>query len=188
MNWRRSLIGLAVALPIIGLLAYGMTVDPDAIPVTLPGKDAPEFALPIMDAADVDSVFFAAHRGQVVVLNFWASWCIECRHEHSDLSQTAALLAPKGVSFYGVLYKDTQSNARDWISSMGGQTYPTLIDDGSRTAVDYGVSKVPETVVIDQKGVVVYKHLGPITAAQLSAIIDPLLAAQPAASAQELQR
>jgi cytochrome c biogenesis protein CcmG/thiol:disulfide interchange protein DsbE len=182
MNWRRSLIGIAIALPIVGLLAYGMTLDPDAIPVTMPGKDAPVFALPVMDAAEADSVFFAAHRGQVLVLNFWASWCIECRHEHTDLSMTAAQYEPKGVRFYGVLYKDSQPNARDWIRSMGGQTYPTLVDDGSRTAVDYGVSKVPETVVIDQKGVVVYKHLGPITAAQLAAIIDPLLAPQPAST------
>lgn len=187
MNWRRSIMGMAIGVPIVGLLAYGMTLDPNAIPSVMPGKNAPVFSLPVMDAADADSAFLAEHRGQVVVLNFWASWCLACRDEHTDLSLTASLFDAKGVKFYGVLYKDTQANARDWIEGMGGQTYPTLVDDGSRTAVDYGVSKVPETVVIDQQGVVVYKHMGPITAAQLAGIIEPLLAKQPGATAPEIQ-
>ncbi|HEX6132545.1 MAG TPA: redoxin domain-containing protein [Longimicrobiales bacterium] len=179
MNWRRALIGVGIALPIIALLAYGMTTDPKKLPSTLPGRPAPEFALRVMDSAPPDTVRLSAHRGQVVVLNFWASWCLECRVEHGDLSLVSSMYGPRGVRFYGVLYSDTEANGRSWIREMGGQAYPALVDDGSRTAIDYGLYGVPETFIIDQQGRVVHKQIGPITAQQLSAIIDPLLAATP---------
>ena len=180
MNWRRAAIGAGVALPIIALLAYGMTVDPNALPSTLPGRPAPEFALRVMDTAPPDTARLTEHRGDVVVLNFWASWCLECRVEHSDLSVAATTYNGKGVQFYGVLYGDTEANGRSWIREMGGQAYPALLDDGSRTAINYGLYGVPETFVIDQQGRVVHKQIGPITAAKLASIIDPLLAADAA--------
>ncbi|HUF50498.1 MAG TPA: redoxin domain-containing protein [Longimicrobiales bacterium] len=183
MNWRRAIAGMAVALPVVALLAYGMTRDPNAIPMTMPGKVAPVFALPVMDATPPDTVRLADHHGSVVVLNFWASWCLECRVEHGDLSQVAMMLAAKGVRFYGVLYKDEPSNARVWIREQGGQAYPTLLDPGSRVAVDYALYGVPETVIIDGDGTVVHKQIGPISAARLSEIIEPLLARQQAATA-----
>ncbi|MBR9991165.1 MAG: redoxin domain-containing protein [Gemmatimonadetes bacterium] len=181
MNWNRSLIGIGVALPIIALLAYGMTVDPNELPSTMPGRDAPEFALRVMDSAPPDTVRLADHRGDVVVVNFWASWCLGCRDEHPDLSQTATRYEERGVKFYGVIYNDTEGNARSWIRDMGGQAYPSLVDTRSRTAIDYGLYAVPETVIIDQLGRVAHKQIGPITARQLSDIIDPLLANPPTA-------
>ena len=180
MNWRRSLIGVGIALPIIALLTYGMTVDPGELPSTLPGRPAPEFALRIMDSTPPDTARLIAHRGEVVVVNFWASWCLECRVEHSDLSLAATMYEPRGVRFYGVLYSDTEENGRSWIREMGGQAYPALIDERSRTAIDYGLYGVPETFIIDQQGRVVHKQIGPITTAQLAAIIDPLLDVSPA--------
>ena len=180
MNWRRSLIGAGIALPIIALLAYGMTVDPKELPSVLPGKAAPEFALRVMDAEPVDTVRLEDHRGEVVVVNFWASWCLGCRDEHSDLSLIASTYRERGVKFYGVIYNDSESNARSWIREMGGQAYPALVDERSRTAIDYGLYAVPETVIIDQQGNVVYKHIGPITAGKLASVIDPLLTNEPA--------
>lgn len=182
MNWRRSLIGVAVAMPIIALLAYGMTRDPNMLPSPLPGRAAPEFALPIMDQ-EPDSARLTDHRGDVVVVNFWASWCLECRHEHSDLSTAAVEYAPHGVSFYGIVYNDSPNNARAWIREMGGQAYPSLLDQGSRTAIGYGLYGVPETFVIDRDGVVVHKQIGAITKAQLDAVIRPLLADRDGAGA-----
>jgi cytochrome c biogenesis protein CcmG, thiol:disulfide interchange protein DsbE len=173
MNWRKSAIGLGISLPILALLAYGMTLDPRTIPSPLPGKPAPEFALAIMDQPD--TVRLADLRGQVVVLNFWASWCMECRWEHSDLSLAATMYEKRGVRFFGVLYNDTPANGRAWIREMGGQTYPALLDEGSRTAVSYGLYGVPETFIVDREGVVVHKQIGPITLARLAEILEPLL-------------
>ncbi|MGH7447544.1 MAG: TlpA family protein disulfide reductase [Longimicrobiales bacterium] len=185
MDWRRSAIGVGIALPIIGLLAYGMAVDPNALPSTLPGRSAPDFALHVLDSAPPDTARLVEHRGAVVVLNFWASWCLECRVEHSDLSLAARTYAQRGVKFYGVLYSDSEANGRAWIREMGGQAYPALVDDRSRTAIDYGLYGVPETFIIDQQGRVVHKQIGPITARKLAEIIDPLLTGTPAQSSAE---
>lgn len=176
MNWRRSMIGMGVSLPILALLAYGMTLDPNEIRSPLPGRPAPEFALPVMDSQE-DTVRLSDHRGEVVVVNFWASWCLECRYEHSDLSLAATRYGPRGVHFYGILYNDTPANGRAWIREMGGQSYPALTDEGSRTAIGYGLYGVPETFIIDADGIVVHKQIGPITMSRLASILDPLLAA-----------
>ncbi len=176
MNWPRAFVGLGVALAISGLLAFGLTRDPNEIISPLPGQEAPGFALPVMDPdAARDSVHLAGLRGEVVVLNFWASWCLACRDEHFDLSETARHYDGKGVRFFGVLYQDSPANGLRWIREMGGQSYPSLNDDGSRTAISYGLYGVPETFIIDQSGRVVHKQVGPITAAVLRRVIDPLL-------------
>lgn len=173
MNWRKSALGIGISVPILALLAYGMTLDPRTLPSPLPGKEAPDFALAMLDAPD--TVRLADLRGEVVVLNFWASWCMECRYEHSDLSLAATMYEPRGVRFYGVLYNDTPANGRAWIRDMGGQTYPALLDAGSRTAVSYGLYGVPETFIIDRNGVVVHKQIGPITLSKIAALLEPLL-------------
>jgi cytochrome c biogenesis protein CcmG/thiol:disulfide interchange protein DsbE len=178
MNLRRSAIGIGISLPIIALLAFGLTRDPHAIVSPLPGREAPDFALPLLDD-DADTVRLSALRGDVVVVNFWASWCLECRVEHSDLSLAATTYGPRGVHFYGVLYNDTPVNGRAWIREMGGQTYPALIDKGSRTAIDYGLYGVPETFVIGRDGKVAHKQIGPLTMSGLASLLEPLLADQP---------
>ena len=180
MNWKRSLVAIAVCVPLVALLAFGMTRDPGEIPSPLPGKPAPEFALPMMD--DDATVRLADHRGQVVVLNFWASWCLQCRDEHADLSMAANMYRDRGVAFYGVLYNDTPENGRRWLEAMGGQSYPALLDDGSRTAIEYGLYGVPETFIIDQDGQVVHKKIGPTTLTELAGLLEPLLAQQPDAA------
>lgn len=162
-----------MGLPVVALLGYGMTRDPTEIPSPLPGKPAPEFALPVLDG--VHEVRLADLRGEIVVLNFWASWCLACRDEHDDLSRAAEKYADSGVRFFGVLYNDTPENARRWIDEMGGQSYPTLLDRGSRVAISYGLYGVPETFVIDQEGAVVHKQIGPVTAGLLMELIEPLL-------------
>jgi len=86
---------------------------------------------------------------------------------------------PKGVIFYGVLYNDSPDAARRWLAEMGGQPYPTLLDPGSRTAIDYGLYGVPETFFIDREGKVVYKHIGPVTEAILTTRIEEILVGSP---------
>jgi cytochrome c biogenesis protein CcmG, thiol:disulfide interchange protein DsbE len=189
VNWNRSLVALGAALPVVALLAWGMTVDPTTIPSPLPGREAPEFALALMPddgmgmasfavetESGADTIRLADFEGRVVVLNFWASWCLACRSEHSALSRVAAMYQDRGVQFFGVLYNDTPENGRRWIRQMGGQTYPSLLDPGSRTAIDYGLYGVPETFFIGRDGRVAYKQIGPSTEQFLISKLEELLA------------
>lgn len=181
MNLKRAVAGAAVALPFVALLGFGLTRDPRAIPSPLPGRAAPDFRLPVLRAGDHppariarDTAVLSEHRGQVVVLNYWASWCLACRDEHAALSAVAREYAGKHVQFFGPLYNDKPENAARWIEMMGGQSYPSLLDQGSRTAIDYGLYGVPETFFIGRDGRVAYKHVGPVTEALLRQKIDSL--------------
>ena len=185
MNWRRSTIAVAAAVPFIALLGFGLRHDPRDIPSPLPGRDAPTFGLPVFSVAPnadapptADTVRLAALRGDVVVLNFWASWCLACRDEHPALTSVSAAYANRpDVHFYGVLYQDSPGNGRQWLRRMGVPGYPSLLDPGSRTAIDYGLYGVPETFFIGRDGRVAYKHVGPVSEALLAQKLDSLLAA-----------
>ncbi|MCI0436974.1 MAG: redoxin family protein [Gemmatimonadetes bacterium] len=182
MNWRGSFISVVVAAIVVAVLGYGLTRDPSQIISPLPGREAPDFTLALLDPTEAeDSVRLASLRGEVVVLNFWASWCLACRDEHRDLSEAATWYEGKGVRFYGVLYDDAPENGRRWIREMGGQTYPSIVDRNERTAIDYGLYGVPETFIIDANGRVVHKKVGPVTVTELRRMIDPLLATDPPA-------
>ena len=175
MNWKRAAIGMAGAGAIIALFAFGMKQDPRDIGASpLKGRTAPAFALKVMDGPD--SVRLADLRGKVVVLNFYASWCLECRDEHAVLQEAAAAYVPKGVQFFGVLYNDNPENGRSYLQEMGGQAYPTLLDPRTRTAIDYGVYGVPETFFISPDGHVASKKVGPITPAEIDSAIRQLMA------------
>jgi cytochrome c biogenesis protein CcmG, thiol:disulfide interchange protein DsbE len=173
-------IGSAIALPIIALLAYGMTLDPSELPSTLPGKPAPEFALPMMDEPP-DTVRLsrpARRRGRAELLGVVVSGVP--RRALRPVPRREHVRGPKGVRSTACCTA-TRVERRAWIREMGGQAYPALVDDGSRTAISYGLYGVPETFIIDQQGTVVHKQIGPITAEKLASIIDPLLA-EPAAT------
>jgi len=187
MNWGRSIVGMCVAVPVVVLLWSGMGRDPRKIESPLPGKVAPSFSLPVFRVPDSssgrtpepglqvgDTVRLAQHKGEVVVLNFWASWCLACRDEHRVLSDVASGYTGTNVHFFGVLYQDLPDNGRRWITEMGGQTYPALEDPRSLTAIDYGLYGVPETFFIGRDGRVAYKHTGPVTPDLLRAQIERL--------------
>jgi cytochrome c biogenesis protein CcmG/thiol:disulfide interchange protein DsbE len=175
MNPRRALLGAAIALPIIALLAYGLTRDPREIPTTLRGQPAPLFTLPTLNGQDTLSL--ADYRGRVVVVNFWASWCVPCRVEHEPLNEAERAFRDRGVAFLGVLYQDRPADAIKWLQDLGGQDYPTVDDENGRVAIDYGLSGVPETFIIDADGIVAHKQIGPfLSAADIARILEPILA------------
>jgi cytochrome c biogenesis protein CcmG/thiol:disulfide interchange protein DsbE len=173
MNWKRSLMGLVIAFPIVVLLGYGLTRDPRAIASPLPGRGAPDFYLPQLESGD--SIKLSELRGKVVVVNFWASWCIPCRDEHPVLLAASQKYVPRGVEFVGIAYNDKPDDSKRWLQELG-KSYPSLIDAGARTAIDYGVTGVPETFILDKQGVVAFKKFGPITTAEITQKLDSLLA------------
>ena len=184
MNWKRAGIATLASVPVIALFAFGFTRDPGEIPSPLPGVAAPAFNLPVFAPGEPplarpvgDALRLGDMAGKVVVLNFWASWCLACRDEHTALSETARSYADRPVQFIGVLYNDRPSNGVQWIAQMGGQSYPSVTDSASRTAIDYGLYGVPETFIVDPSGRIAYKHLGPITERVLRQWIDSLMPA-----------
>jgi cytochrome c biogenesis protein CcmG/thiol:disulfide interchange protein DsbE len=189
LSWKRAAVAMLVGLPVLGLFTFGLgRGDPRRIPSPLVGQPAPPFALPVLDLAgpgeggeDVtgDTIRLADLRGDVVVLNFFASWCGPCRLEHGALTRAAARYADRGVRFYGIVYNDTPAAVRSYVRQLGGQSYPALLDPGQRVAIDYGLVGVPETFFIGRDGVVRHKVFSAVTEAQLVAEIEPLLAELP---------
>jgi len=162
-------IGIFVAL--ILLLAVGLQLNPREVPSPLIGKPAPDFDLPLLKAPDKR---FARKDmlGQVWILNVWASWCPPCLVEHPVVSQFARSgLAP----VIGLNYKDQRDDALPWLRRNGDPYQLVVFDADGRIGIDYGVYGVPETYVIDRKGVIRYKHIGPLSADAMQAKIEPLV-------------
>jgi len=183
MNWRRASMASAVALPLIALLAYGMTRDPKEIPSPLPGKAAPPFNLAVFSSGFGpiarpigDTLRLAGLKGDVVVVNFWASWCTECHTEQSTLNQTWQRFQDSGVVVVGVNFEDTTDDAIDYVRTAS-VSYPVVEDSDSRTALAYGLRGVPETFVIDRTGRIVDRIIGPVDATRLTNQITSMLPA-----------
>lgn len=177
MSWKRLLVPLS-ALPIVALLGYGLTRDAKLVPSPLPGKEAPGFALQTLRG---DTLRLSDLQGQVVLLNFWASWCLACLGEHQLLVEADRRWRDQGLRVVGVVYQDTRDNALQWLRQRGGE-WPNGLDRHSRTAIAYGLFGVPETFFIDRQGRIAYKQIGPVTPEVLDTWIPRLLvgAAAPA--------
>jgi len=168
---KRFLIPLAI-LPLLALFAFGLTRDPRSIPSPLVGREAPVFSLRLFDG-EVFSL--AAHRGDVVVLNFWSSWCIPaCYNEAPALEATWQRYRARGVVLLGVNYQDREAAARDFLAKFQ-HTFPNGPDVGSKVAIDFGVYGVPETFFIDREGRIAHKHVGEVTVEVLVQHIERLL-------------
>jgi cytochrome c biogenesis protein CcmG/thiol:disulfide interchange protein DsbE len=174
MSWKKILIP-ASAIPIVALLAYGLTRDPNTIESPLPGRMAFDFASETLDG---DSLSLAELRGRVIVLNFWASWCIACIDEHQVFVEAERLYAGQDFQMLGVVYQDTPENARRWMARRGG-SWPSVIDPASRIAIDYGVYGVPETYFIGRDGRIAFKQIGPVNRPLMQQWVDQLLAESP---------
>lgn len=167
----RFVIPLAAFVLMIGLLGYGLTLDPKKVPSPLIDKPAPSFSLVMLDAPQ-RQLSTRDMLGQVWVLNVWASWCVSCRAEHEVITR----LAQKNlVTVIGLNYKDEPVNALEWLQQFGNPYATSVIDRNGRIGLDWGVYGVPETFVIDAAGNIRYKHIGPVTHESLEAEIMPVL-------------
>lgn len=155
----RYLIPLGIFLVLVVFLAIGLGRDPHEVPSPLINKAAPTFRLPQLKE---QSKTFSAEdmRGKVWVLNVWASWCVTCRDEHPLLIEYAKTGV---VPIYGLNWKDKRDDALAWLNELGDPYVLSAADLDGRVAIDYGVYGAPETYLIDQSGVIRYKHIGPVT-------------------------
>jgi len=169
------LAGLAISIATLtALFASGLGRNPEEVRSPLVGLAAPDFDLQTLDGSRW--VRLSSLRGQVVVLNFWASWCAECATEHPALAAAWRRFRDQGVVVLGVTFEDPRADAMRWAraESVG---WPVLSDPGSRTALAYGVSGVPETLFIASDGTVAAKRVGPVSLALLTERIGRLLRA-----------
>ncbi len=151
--------------------------DPSQIPSALINKQAPEFSLPAISGLvgpDNSAVpgFSSADLagGEVSIVNVWASWCVPCRDEHPLLT---SLGQDFGITIYGINYKDSPENARQFLTQLGNPYRAIGTDRDGRASIDWGLYGVPESFIVTGDGVIAYKHVGPLTADIINSIILP---------------
>ena len=189
MNRYFWLLGVFAALVV--LLAVGLNLNPREVPSPLIGKPAPDFQLEMLGKPG-ETRSPSDMKGQVWLLNVWASWCVSCRQEHPVLVEFSRR---SQVPIIGLNYKEVRGDgaldirriepaqevvmarqrASAWLSEHGDPYRFSVLDIDGRTGIDYGVYGVPETYVIDRAGIIRMKHTGPITPDILSSKILPLV-------------
>ncbi len=169
-----------VALPLVvfallaGLFWFRLGAgDPSRIPSALIGRPAPQTNLPALqglmaDGTQVQGLDPASFKGQVSVVNVWASWCVPCHDEAPLLLQLAQ---DKRIRVVGINYKDADDNARRFLGRYGNPFNAVGVDANGRAAIEWGVYGVPETFVIGRDGTIVYKLIGPITPDNLNGVL-----------------
>jgi cytochrome c biogenesis protein CcmG/thiol:disulfide interchange protein DsbE len=173
LRWTIPFVIFAV---LVAFLWVGLSRDPREVPSPLIGKPAPAFRLTQLHAPGA-TLASEDLKGQVWLLNVWASWCVSCRVEHPLLVELAQQHI---VAVYGLDYKDKPDDGRAWLAQHGDPYTSSIVDRDGRVGIDYGVYGVPETFVIDKTGTVRYKQIGPLSAEALRDKILPLV--------RELQR
>ena len=163
---RAALLGGVVVgvLAVAAFLATAISRPPTVAASPLVGRAAPNFRL---EGLNGPPVRLSDLRGQVVVVNFWASWCTECRVEQPALDATWKRFRDSGVVVVGVDFEDQTQDARRYLAELGS-SYPVVRDADSSTALAYGLRGVPETFVVDPAGQVVDRVIGPVDADALA--------------------
>ncbi|MSQ57099.1 MAG: DsbE family thiol:disulfide interchange protein [Limnohabitans sp.] len=185
----KFLIPLVLFFILVGFLALGLNRDPHEIPSPLVNKPAPAFELPTLND---DKLFSPTdYKGKVWLLNVWATWCVSCRQEHPVL---IALTQQHHIPVVGLSYKEIQpqetqlnqlpadqklqlarQRSQLFLNQLGNPYVLSVMDMDGRVGIQYGVYGVPETYVIDQQGVIRYKHVGPVTPELIDKKLLPLL-------------
>lgn len=166
---RRNVLVLLPVLLFVGLAALffkGLSGDPSTLPSVLINKPVPAFTLPAVDQLGVPGLSDADLRsGTVTVVNIWASWCVPCREEHAQLVQ---LSKRTDIRLVGINNKDEPENARRFLGALGQPFAAIGSDRDGRVSIDWGGYGVPETFIVDGQGMIRHKHVGPLSALDIS--------------------
>jgi cytochrome c biogenesis protein CcmG/thiol:disulfide interchange protein DsbE len=167
-----ALLPLVLLAGLLAVFAVMLPRNPSILPSVLINKPAPVFALTAVDGLSVPGFDTAALRGEVTVVNVFASWCIPCRDEHPQLE---ALKAKTGVRMFGINQKDEPQSAAAFLNELGNPYDAIGGDRNGRVSIDWGVTGVPETFIVDANGIVLYKYVGPISAGALETEVIPAI-------------
>lgn len=186
IKWSITLV-VVVAVGLGALFSTQLGKDPSLVRTPLIGQQAPATRVPQLDGTGTLSL--TDLRGRIVVVNFWASWCVPCRQEHAALTSTATNYRDQGVTFVGVNYQDRRSSAIQFLDKLGrgGPSYRYVTDPGSKLAIEFGVFGVPETYFIDRNGTIVAKITGASNHRILSKTLNDILAGRKPTSRTEGQ-
>lgn len=153
----RFIVPIGFLLLVI-LLGIGLTLDPREVPSPFIDKPAPDFTLPVLSEPG-KTLSPKDMLGQVWLFNIWATWCNACRAEHETL---VALSKMGAVPIVGLNYKDENEMAKRWLQQLGNPYVVNAVDKDGRVGIDWGVYGAPETFLIDKKGIIRHKHIGPV--------------------------
>lgn len=174
---RRSLYLLPVVLVAVLLAIFWRGLDPKRDPGTLPsaliGQPVPALDLPALLAGGA-ALSLAELKGQPVAINFFASWCLPCRAEHPLLGKIAK---EYGIAVIGVAYKDKPEDARRYLDDLGNPYAAIGADESGRAGIEFGLTGVPETYIVDRDGIVRYRLAGPIAPDNLEDQLAPAIQA-----------
>ncbi|MCK9619483.1 MAG: DsbE family thiol:disulfide interchange protein [Methylobacter sp.] len=168
----KYILPLILFIVLAVFLALGLNLHPSEIPSPLIDKPAPAFSAPKLQAPE-EKLSPTDLKGKVWLFNVWASWCASCRSEHPVLNQLAQ---QKAAVIVGLNYKDEPEAAKGWLAQLGNPYDVSIMDQDGRIGIDWGVYGVPETFVIDKRGVIRYKHTGPVTPEDVQQTFLPLIA------------
>lgn len=155
MNRLKLFVPLIIFAVLAVLFWRGLSLDPTAMPSSRIDDPVPAFSLRTVRDADV-RITEQAMKGEVSLVNVWATWCAACRIEHPFLVE----LAEQGVPIYGINYKDDVEEAKRWLAQLHDPYRLSVVDQDGRLGVDLGVFGAPETYVVDKNGVIRYRHVG----------------------------
>ena len=167
------------AIALIGLLAKGLLLDPTRVPPAIIGLQAKDFRVAtvqgdaVLPSPGTGSFSLKDLRGKPVVLNFWASWCVSCREEARELEAFWKDHRDQ-VLVVGIAIQDQKAAASQFAKAFG-KTYLIGLDEDGKAAIDYGVSGVPETFLIDRNGIIRHKEIGPVDAKGLHKLLAKIL-------------
>jgi len=170
VNLKVLVIGALFVVPLLVLLKTGFKFDPTIVESPLIGKPAPTFKLSDLDGRSFD---FEELKGRPMVVNFWATYCVPCIYEHPLLVEAAQFYQGR-VHFLGVIYQDNPALIRQF-NAQYGVWGPSLVDDGGRMAIAYGVYGPPETFFINRDGVIVHKVIGQVDGETLVGVVEEML-------------